>query len=181
VVYATNSLSPIPLDTAAAGHDMNYKAQPIHEGGAVAHSLAAMCRNYNIDPEYVKLEVGFAEGRCLYHLHGRASALFSFDEKAATYEEAETKACRALEQWRTYGVDNDATPQAAPAPTVQVPPITQEQKKEIIRLLNHPMVARQEKTKMLLNLNRLDTDRAAQAIEKLLKAIDERENIRQAA
>ena len=52
---------------------------------------------------------------------------------------------------------------------------TAAQKEEIIRLLNHPVITRQEKTKMLLNINRLDEERAVQAIAKLGNAIDERE------
>ncbi|RYU79607.1 hypothetical protein EWM57_10290 [Hymenobacter persicinus] len=55
------------------------------------------------------------------------------------------------------------------------------QKEEIIRLLNHPVITRQEKTKMLLNINRLDEERATQAIAKLRKAIDDRENGESAA
>ena len=50
------------------------------------------------------------------------------------------------------------------------------QKEEIIRLLNHPVITRPEKTKMLLNINRLDEERATAAIAKLRSAIDEREN-----
>ncbi len=90
---------------------------------------------------------------------------------------------------------------AAPAPTVALPvpamqvlpteapavaaetaaaaPVqyaTAAQKEEIIRLLNHPVITRPEKTKMLLNINRLDEERAVQAIAKLRKAIDDREN-----
>jgi len=53
---------------------------------------------------------------------------------------------------------------------------TAEQKEEIIRLLNHPVITKQEKGKMLINLPRLDKDRATQAIAKLNKAIDDREN-----
>ena len=53
---------------------------------------------------------------------------------------------------------------------------TAAQKEEIIRLLNHPVITRPEKTKMLLNINRLDEERAIQAIAKLRKAIDDREN-----
>jgi hypothetical protein len=77
---------------------------------------------------------------------------------------------------------------AAPAPVVmaavpvaaestgaaQVPYATAAQKEEIIRLLNHPLITRQEKTKMLLNINRLDDERATQAIAKLRKAIEDR-------
>ena len=55
------------------------------------------------------------------------------------------------------------------------------QKEEIIRLLNHPVVTRAEKTRMLLNINRLDEERATQAIAKLKQAIDERENGQTAA
>lgn len=53
---------------------------------------------------------------------------------------------------------------------------TAQQKEEIIRLLNHPVVTRQEKTKMLLNINKLDQERATQAIANLKKTIDDREN-----
>ncbi|MGV3504155.1 MAG: hypothetical protein ACO1O1_10630 [Adhaeribacter sp.] len=49
------------------------------------------------------------------------------------------------------------------------------QKEEIIRLLNNPMITRPEKTKMLLNINKLDEERAAQVITKLGKVIQERE------
>ncbi|GAA4357099.1 hypothetical protein GCM10023185_21580 [Hymenobacter saemangeumensis] len=77
-------------------------------------------------------------------------------------------------------------PADAPAPAVvaEAPAVqyaTASQKEEIIRLLNHPVITRQEKTKMLLNINRLDEERAVQAIAKLRKAIDERENGEQAA
>jgi hypothetical protein len=61
----------------------------------------------------------------------------------------------------------------AAAPVVYA---TASQKEEIIRLLNHPVITRQEKTKMLLNINRLDEERATAAITKLRTAIDEREN-----
>jgi hypothetical protein len=65
---------------------------------------------------------------------------------------------------------------AAEAPaTVPVQYATASQKEEIIRLLNHPLITRQEKTKMLLNINRLDEERATQAIAKLRKAIEDRE------
>ena len=58
---------------------------------------------------------------------------------------------------------------------------TASQKEEIIRLLNHPVITRPEKTKMLLNINRLDEERAIQSIAKLRKAIDDRENGERAA
>jgi hypothetical protein len=49
------------------------------------------------------------------------------------------------------------------------------QKEEIIRLLNNPVITRAEKTKMLLNINKLDDQRAQQSIDKLRQAISERE------
>ncbi|WP_439881994.1 hypothetical protein ACSX1A_02300 [Pontibacter sp. MBLB2868] len=55
------------------------------------------------------------------------------------------------------------------------------QKEEIISLLNNPTITRQEKTKMLLNINRFDEERAAQAIEKLKKVIEDREGGQSAA
>ena len=55
------------------------------------------------------------------------------------------------------------------------------QKEEIITLLNNPTITRQEKTKMLLNINRFDEERAAQAIEKLKKVIEDREDGQSAA
>jgi hypothetical protein len=50
------------------------------------------------------------------------------------------------------------------------------QKEEIIRLLNNPVITRPEKTKMLLNINKLDEERAVQIIAKLGKVIEERES-----
>lgn len=72
-----------------------------------------------------------------------------------------------------------ATAEAAAVAPVQY--ATASQKEEIIRLLNHPVITRPEKTKMLLNINRLDEERALQAIAKLRKAIDDRENGEKAA
>jgi len=58
---------------------------------------------------------------------------------------------------------------------------TAKQKEEIIRLLNNVVITRQEKTKMLLNINKLDEERAAQSIQKLRKVIEEREEQTKAA
>jgi len=81
-------------------------------------------------------------------------------------------------------VPMQVVPAEAPVPavaaevlvTAPVQYATAAQKEEIIRLLNHPVITRQEKTKMLLNINRLDGERAVQAIAKLGNAIDERES-----
>ncbi len=67
------------------------------------------------------------------------------------------------------------TPAAEAPVALPVQYATASQKEEIIRLLNHPLITRQEKTKMLLNINRLDEERATQAIAKLRKAIEDRE------
>lgn len=69
---------------------------------------------------------------------------------------------------------------AAPA-AVSVKYASAKQKEEIIRLLNNPVITRQEKTKMLLNINKLDEERATQAIAKLKKVIEDREDEQTAA
>jgi hypothetical protein len=56
----------------------------------------------------------------------------------------------------------------------EVPTITTKQKEIIIRLLNHVLITRQEKTKTLLNINRLSTERAVQMIDNLEKVIAQR-------
>ncbi|MBR7209116.1 hypothetical protein KB206_10835 [Microvirga sp. STS02] len=81
-----------------------------------------------------------------------------------------TSAPKALPEMRVVGTDEVTDP------AVPVQFATTSQKEEIIRLLNHPVITRPEKTKMLLNINRLDEERAVQAIAKLRKAIDDREN-----
>ncbi|PIQ22827.1 MAG: hypothetical protein COW65_00840 [Cytophagales bacterium CG18_big_fil_WC_8_21_14_2_50_42_9] len=75
-----------------------------------------------------------------------------------------------------------AAPAEQPQPVVAEAPVNNavkyasaKQKEEIIRLLNNPVITRQEKTKMLLNINKLDEERAVQAIAKLKKVIEERE------
>jgi hypothetical protein len=73
------------------------------------------------------------------------------------------------------------TADAAVAEAPAVAYASASQKEEIIRLLNHPVITRPEKTKMLLNINRLDDERATQAIAKLKKAIEDRENGQAAA
>jgi len=49
------------------------------------------------------------------------------------------------------------------------------QKEEIMRLLNNPCIERGEKTKMLLNINKISEEKAAQVIVKLKTVIEERE------
>ncbi|MDQ4138971.1 MAG: hypothetical protein M3142_00455 [Bacteroidota bacterium] len=72
--------------------------------------------------------------------------------------------------------------EVAPAPAASsVKYASAKQKEEIIRLLNNPVITRQEKTKMLLNINKLDEERASQAIAKLKKVIEDREEEQNAA
>ncbi|WP_192821320.1 hypothetical protein [Rufibacter sp. LB8] len=77
------------------------------------------------------------------------------------------------------------TAPVATAPVVEeeatVKYATAKQKEEIIRLLNNPVITRQEKTKMLLNINKLDEERAKQSIQKLKKVIEDREQEQSAA
>jgi hypothetical protein len=77
-----------------------------------------------------------------------------------------------------------ASPASAPEATqdeATVKYATAKQKEEIIRLLNNPVITRQEKTKMLLNINKLDEERAKQSIQKLRKVIEDREQEQAAA
>lgn len=77
-------------------------------------------------------------------------------------------------------------PKATPAPAVDnaaeaVKYATAAQREEIVKLLNHDVITRPEKTKMLLNVNKLDTERAAAVITKLKGVITEREAQKEAA
>ena len=87
----------------------------------------------------------------------------------------QVQAAAPLPAMQVVPAEAPAAAEAAPAPA-PVQYATAAHKEEIIRLLNHPVITRQEKTKMLLNINRLDEERAIQAIAKLGNAIDEREN-----
>lgn len=86
---------------------------------------------------------------------------------------AEPKAMKAVPTTTTEPEKQEVAP-AATAASVKY--ATAKQKEDIIRLLNNGVITRQEKTKMLLNINKLDEERATQAIAKLKKVIDERED-----
>ena len=66
-------------------------------------------------------------------------------------------------------------------PQAEVPDATAAQKEEIIRLLNNVLVTRHEKTKVLLNLNKMDQEGAGKTIEQLKKTIKDREDQANAA
>ena len=88
---------------------------------------------------------------------------------------APTPAAAVAEALPTMQVLPAEAPAVAAEQAAPVQYATAAQKEEIIRLLNHPVITRPEKTKMLLNINRLDEERATQAIAKLRKAIEDRE------
>ncbi len=56
------------------------------------------------------------------------------------------------------------------------PPIEAQQKEELIRLCNHPLIRREEKTKVHMRLNTYDVTKAAEVIAELKNRIDKREN-----
>ncbi len=75
----------------------------------------------------------------------------------------------------------EVTPEPTAEEATSVRYASAKQKEEIIRLLNNTVITRQEKTKMLLNINRFDEERASQAIDKLKKVIEDREDGQAAA
>ncbi|PTX18501.1 hypothetical protein C8N40_106301 [Pontibacter mucosus] len=99
--------------------------------------------------------------------------------------EAAAKPAVPTEKKATMKSSREAAPAAEAEkpeePSGSVRYASAKQKEEIIRLLNNPTITRQEKTKMLLNINRFDEERAAQAIDKLKKVIEEREDGQSAA
>lgn len=58
------------------------------------------------------------------------------------------------------------------------PLMTQKQREEIIRLCNHPLIERPEKTRVNMRINTYDEDKAAQVIRELRSRIDKRENLK---
>lgn len=97
---------------------------------------------------------------------------------APTPAVTETKATQAKAETKPTPAPEANTANEAPAEDQEQPQIkyaSAKQKEEIIRLLNSVVITRQEKTKMLLNINKLDEERAAQSIQKLRKVIEERE------
>jgi hypothetical protein len=67
-----------------------------------------------------------------------------------------------------------ATPAAVVEEPAPVEYASQEQRENIIRLLNHPKIGRQEKTNVLLTINRIDSARAEARITQLVHAIEAR-------
>lgn len=69
-------------------------------------------------------------------------------------------------------------PEAAEVPKTAPngkPLATAAQKEQIIKLLGRECITQQEKTKVLLNINRFDQDRADKAIDRLKETIDQRQ------
>jgi hypothetical protein len=87
--------------------------------------------------------------------------------KAATkLEPSPESASELTNEFRDHPTADDRSP---------VQYATAAQKDELDRLCAIPVITRPEKTVLLLNINRLDTFRADDAIRKLTKAIEERE------
>ncbi|GGG60911.1 hypothetical protein [Hymenobacter glacieicola] len=70
---------------------------------------------------------------------------------------------------------------AAQQPISEIAYASEEQKAEITRLLNNPVIKPGEKTKMLLGIHQLTEERADGAITKLNATIEEREGAQKAA
>ncbi|MGI4967866.1 MAG: hypothetical protein ACRYGH_02865 [Janthinobacterium lividum] len=116
-----------------------------------------------------------------------ATALFDAKEAAkarlakATEEATALATRQAAGTMRVAGDDTSLVeefglkPVFGPGPAVDY--ATGEQQQEIKRLLNNPLITRKEKTYLLLSINKLDKERARQAIVKLRGAIADREGI----
>jgi hypothetical protein len=105
--------------------------------------------------------------------------------KAEQPGKAEQPKAEAAKAPQPVVAEETAVYEAAPPQTAKTAPVeapadasvryaSAKQKEEIIRLLNNPVITRPEKTKMLLNINKLDEERAGQVIAKLGKVIEER-------
>ncbi|GAA4362076.1 hypothetical protein GCM10023185_29630 [Hymenobacter saemangeumensis] len=103
-----------------------------------------------------------------------ASAFTTPAEKATAAQRI--AACQSeatLTKWyRNTLVELAEREEAAPAQAPAISYATASQKETIIRLLNHPAVTRQMKTKCLLNINRLTVETANKVIADLQAHID---------
>lgn len=68
----------------------------------------------------------------------------------------------------------ESVPQATE--TIEIKYASNRQKEEITRLLQNPVITRQERSSMLLNINKFDETQADQKIAKIKATIKEREN-----
>jgi len=75
-------------------------------------------------------------------------------------------------------VEEQPVPVVVQAAPIVEPGITNQQMEDITRLLNHPLIERKEKTKMLINLNRFTEAQAVKSIENLKLTIEQRESQR---
>jgi hypothetical protein len=85
---------------------------------------------------------------------------------AAVREPSPESASELTNEFRDHPTADDSSPTRF---------ITKAQRDEIDRLCSMPVITRPEKTVLLLNINRLDEARAQDAINKLTKAIEQRE------
>jgi hypothetical protein len=71
-------------------------------------------------------------------------------------------------------VKTEVKTEAVQVEEVEVKLASTKQKAEILLLLNNEVITNAEKEKMVVNINKLDTERADQAIQKLKKVIEDR-------
>jgi hypothetical protein len=110
-------------------------------------------------------------------------ALFDVKEaaKARVADAAQTAATVVARQqpaaMKDAGTDASLVAEFVEQPAVvgvEFVPATNEQRESITRLLDYPAITRKEKTYLLLGINKLDKERARQAIIKLREAIEQR-------
>ena len=110
-----------------------------------------------------------AKGRAVLMLMGFYALGVYGEDEAPTFAKEENKMPQVAAAVPAIVVVKDT-----PAAPVQY--ATAAQKEEIIRLLNNIVIQQPERTKVLLNINRLDEERADQMISNLRTSIDERGN-----
>lgn len=103
---------------------------------------------------------------------GRAVLQLAGFYQLGVYSEDEATAFKRENNMDAQGIP--ATPVAA---NTDVQYATAAQKNQIIGLLDNEVITAVEKNKVLLNINRLDEQRATEMIAKLCKTIDDRETV----
>lgn len=192
--YALNRLNIIPqvgkVKNLSTDEELKYQASvlliDILTGKQVGKGFA-VCSNKEQGKKYYQefAICSMAQTRAI----GKAARVsLSFLMKLAGYEPTPAEEM----DYDTNKPEPNKAPQATKAPAAKADTKTQEkapqepqqeptryasakQKEEIIRLLNNPLITREEKTKMLLNINRFDEERASQSIAKLKTVISARE------
>jgi hypothetical protein len=172
---ATASTSPAPSTTS----DQSI-AGPVEIPAVV---LGKLTRQFEAVPSGIELKKLWEsltknEATALFDVKEAAKARLAAAAKLAQAEAAR----QAAGTMRVAGDDTSLVDEFEAQPVVPgrgpaVEYATGEQRQTIMRLLDHPTITRKEKTKLLLYINKLDKERARQALLKLREAIGEREGI----